>query len=406
MASSPSFAFKLIQDIHCCRKGLIQIGSAHISTPTALICTSHLLPRHLTPDNLSLTVDPLHAGLEMYAEHLNERPQMWKNCPVSLGEFSGVPEWPLIILTLRDGHYAEASAAGASDEFSELKNLNIFASDNGYRKKSDSVRVFNSTGHTEMAIEDFVDMTMKLKPAVVISPVERYRKQLSDKTKSKVNERSLRLFEKFKEKFDAYLPDTYKPGLIVSIPDGANPDFVAKLVKNEICGFAMCFVFENAFTFGPNSDKKAVFQEENRITPREIRQLRQTIQMLPKDKLLYVRGAFSCKDINILYREFGVDLFDTFYCELLTSKGFALEFKEDPTVMYNVLNLWDRSYEDSKEPLASNCDCISCNNGYMRGYIHHLLHCKEMLAQVLLSSHNLHTYLRSIRNLPTLLHNQ
>jgi tRNA-guanine family transglycosylase len=42
-----------------------------------------------------------------------------------------------------------------------------------------------------------------------------------------------------------------------------------------------------------------------------------------------------------------------------------------------------------KRPILPGCPCYTCQN-HNRAYIHHLLQCHEMLASVLLETHNLH----------------
>ena len=46
------------------------------------------------------------------------------------------------------------------------------------------------------------------------------------------------------------------------------------------------------------------------------------------------------------------------------------------------------------------CECYTCRNRFSRGYIHHLLQCRELMAEVLLEFHNTHhmcQFMKTIR---------
>src|SRR6185369_6313809 len=52
----------------------------------------------------------------------------------------------------------------------------------------------------------------------------------------------------------------------------------------------------------------------------------------------------------------------------------------------------------SDAPLDAACECPTCRR-HPRGYLHHLLKCKEPLGPRLLSVHNLHHYLELMRRI-------
>jgi len=131
--------------------------------------------------------------------------------------------------------------------------------------------------------------------------------------------------------------------------------------------------------------------------------LRDTISCLPEDKVRVMLGALHPVAILTLSEE-GVDLFDTSYTYQVTERGGALSFplslqspKAKADVMFEI-DLKDSKYADQFIPLLEGCTCHTCFN-FTRGYIHHLLNTKELLAGVLLSIHNIHHYLRFFEQL-------
>ncbi|KAF8975847.1 Queuine tRNA-ribosyltransferase subunit qtrtd1 [Entomortierella lignicola] len=97
----------------------------------------------------------------------------------------------------------------------------------------------------------------------------------------------------------------------------------------------------------------------------------------------------------------GVDLFDTSYPYILTEEGKASMYYFGPNSTANSnsgnkdrwINLWDDEHGDKFVPILEGCECYSCKGGrHTRAYINHLLKAHEMLANVLLMSHNLHQY--------------
>lgn len=53
------------------------------------------------------------------------------------------------------------------------------------------------------------------------------------------------------------------------------------------------------------------------------------------------------------------------------------------------IDMSDERYARDARPLTPGCSCMSCSNSHSRAYIHHLVKAKELLAEILLFSHNL-----------------
>ncbi|KAF9399684.1 Queuine tRNA-ribosyltransferase subunit qtrtd1 [Mortierella sp. AD011] len=123
--------------------------------------------------------------------------------------------------------------------------------------------------------------------------------------------------------------------------------------------------------------------------------LKVSIDHLPKEKPRLVYGMQAP----------GADLFDTTYPYQLTEDGKAslYSFGANSTVSSLInkdsnsskrwINLWDDEHQDKFVPLLEGCECYACKGGrHTRAYINHLLRAHEMLATVLLMSHNMYQY--------------
>ncbi|KAF9273922.1 Queuine tRNA-ribosyltransferase subunit qtrtd1 [Mortierella alpina] len=132
--------------------------------------------------------------------------------------------------------------------------------------------------------------------------------------------------------------------------------------------------------------------------------LKVSIDNLPVEKPRLVYGMQTPEDV-LRSIALGADLFDTSYPSHLTEDGKASLFSFGPsTTMAQTdsttestasrwINLWDEEHADKFVPLQEGCECYACKGGrHTRAYINHLLKAHEMLATVLLMSHNMHQY--------------
>ncbi|OZJ04066.1 hypothetical protein BZG36_04654 [Bifiguratus adelaidae] len=155
-----------------------------------------------------------------------------------------------------------------------------------------------------------------------------------------------------------------------------------------------------------------------------------SLQHLPEDKPRVTYGLGSPEEILLAISN-GMDMFDGSYPYIITDRGCASLYTlrepvppstiTDPTdttplnghgplqslndtdsessftsTMYNdptIINLGDKKYQRDFRPLMPDCECYACQTN-SRAYIHHLLEAHEMLASVLLMTHNLWTYKR------------
>ena len=108
-----------------------------------------------------------------------------------------------------------------------------------------------------------------------------------------------------------------------------------------------------------------------------------TVPALPEDRPRYLMGVGKPADLVGAVRR-GVDMFD---CVLPTRSGRTAQAftREGP------LNLRNARHADDPAPLDPECRCPACT-GFSRAYLHHLTKAGEILASMLLTTHNLTYY--------------
>lgn len=120
------------------------------------------------------------------------------------------------------------------------------------------------------------------------------------------------------------------------------------------------------------------------------------IPNVPENKPRFFLGMCHPNVILALVKE-GVDFFETSYVYHMADKGCGFTFSNtlDKELSQKsgdlFIDLNDAQYKNDFSPIAPDCSCYACRK-HTRGYIHHLLATKELLAMVLIVIHNLHHY--------------
>lgn len=112
-----------------------------------------------------------------------------------------------------------------------------------------------------------------------------------------------------------------------------------------------------------------------------------TTEILDRTRPIHLLGIGGVSDVfNGV--EHGIDTFDCVHPTRLARHGGALARPEnrDDTKKEH-LNLNNSKYRDDFTPIEPDCTCYTCKN-HTKGYIHHLLHAKELVAASLLTIHN------------------
>ena len=125
---------------------------------------------------------------------------------------------------------------------------------------------------------------------------------------------------------------------------------------------------------------------EPRTRTREV--VEATLEYLPADKPRYLMGVGTPEEI-VEYSKLGVDMMD---CVLPTRAArHGLLFTSEGRV-----SIKQARYAGDEGALDPNCGCRTCRR-YSRAYLRHLYASNEVLAQVLLTVHNLTFYLDEMR---------
>lgn len=108
--------------------------------------------------------------------------------------------------------------------------------------------------------------------------------------------------------------------------------------------------------------------------------------ILPKDKPHYLMGIGEPEDI-IEGVKWGFDMFD---CVLPTRLGrHGTVWITSNWSKFEKMDLRKSKFKNDKKIIMKNCECSTCQAGYSRSYISHLIKEKEMLGMRLTSIHNL-----------------
>ena len=121
------------------------------------------------------------------------------------------------------------------------------------------------------------------------------------------------------------------------------------------------------------------------------RTLDATVPLLPEDKPRYLMGVGRPQDIVEAVRR-GVDMFDCVMPTRNARNGFL--FTRSGT-----LRIRNAQYAQDTGVIEEGCGCYACANGFSRAYLRHLDRCGEILGCQLATQHNLHFYLRLMREL-------
>jgi queuine tRNA-ribosyltransferase len=113
-------------------------------------------------------------------------------------------------------------------------------------------------------------------------------------------------------------------------------------------------------------------------------------EILPEEKPRHLLGIGEPEDL-FMGIENGVDLFD---CVLPTRLGRngTVYTKKGKIIMTN------KKFRDDFSPIESGCECYTCKN-YLKSYVAHLFHGKEMLAGTLASIHNLYFIVNLVKKI-------
>lgn len=115
-----------------------------------------------------------------------------------------------------------------------------------------------------------------------------------------------------------------------------------------------------------------------------------TTPLLPEDKPRYNMGV-GTPDYLFESVEAGIDMADCVLPTRIARNGTAITSKGNLVVR-------NAKYKEDFTPLDHECDCYTCKN-YTRAYIRHLVNVNEILGARLITIHNLHFLLQTMKNI-------
>jgi queuine tRNA-ribosyltransferase len=122
--------------------------------------------------------------------------------------------------------------------------------------------------------------------------------------------------------------------------------------------------------------------------PEMMRQVEMAVPFLPQDKPRYLMGVGTPPQILDMIAR-GVDMFDCVLPTRVARNGTIFTTRGT----YAIKNA---QYRDDFGPLEEGCECYACRR-FTRAYIRHLFRTNEILGLRLMTWHNLHLYLSTLR---------
>ena len=119
-----------------------------------------------------------------------------------------------------------------------------------------------------------------------------------------------------------------------------------------------------------------------------VRQVEMAVPFLPQDKPRYLMGVGTPPQILDMIAR-GVDMFDCVLPTRVARNGTIFTARGT----YAIKNA---QYRDDFGPLEEGCECYACRH-FTRAYIRHLCRTNEILGLRLMTWHNLHLYLSTLR---------
>ena len=111
---------------------------------------------------------------------------------------------------------------------------------------------------------------------------------------------------------------------------------------------------------------------------------------LPADKPHYLMGVGTPEDLVAGVAN-GIDMFDCVMPTRNARNGWLF-------TRFGDIKIKNARYKDDELPLDETCECYACRN-FSRAYLHHLHRAGEILGARLNTIHNLHYYLRLMREM-------
>ena len=332
---------------------VINIASdIQVKLPALVIPTRTLTVPHLTGDVIRRSLDPSKFIIEAYCEDLLENPKLVQKCPFDIKKFANWQGYGVFLATrkyngVNFGHVPDF--APTSKENIDPKGNENTRGKRATNEQDIFVQCENKTGRIKVTLKEILDIQARFRPDILICPStfdSHVGTELNEKAYRKCIDNTRIIFNFLSQHSTVSVSYPH----ILSLP--------IKSSSNTI------LTIDDPTYSSPDDD----------------------------GPILYLRKKFKGKENWISFREAlynkSIDLLDV---------GIAVDLAEEGQAVMpdgSLLNLLDPIFQSDPSLLVDGCLCTSCTEeemGFMKGAIHHYLVVEEMLAQVLLTCHNLHT---------------
>lgn len=387
--------FTIRKKLRRCRIGILRLGSHEVQTPNCTLYTRGGAIPHLTSDVLR-SIKNLPSAVHLSLQTIIDQPGIDvinKSNYDGLKQFLGIEEF--------------LSYLSIQDPIQEMRE--------GYNEEK-SVSVWTPGGRKKVDVNLFITVLEVFKPDIAQCLCD--TTPASGQTEKRIRksvDRTLKFLDKCIEEREH--KKTLASCNLLGVIEGSNSETerirsAKETSQRPVAGFVLEGFSSSVCNW--------------------CSLLQKTVESLPDDKPSFIHGIGSPGEV-LSAVECGIDIFDSSYPYQVTNNGCALDinwsrkrFKpelnyspsttetlhteqkstenslnEVPNSIYNKelpdegtlyeMNLNHPRYSSDFTPLVSTCTCYCCTN-HTRAYVHHLLVTKEMLAKVLLMTHNLHEY--------------
>jgi queuine tRNA-ribosyltransferase len=115
-----------------------------------------------------------------------------------------------------------------------------------------------------------------------------------------------------------------------------------------------------------------------------VRVVRHCAPLLPADKVRYLMGVGLPEDL-VASVAAGMDIHDCVIPTRYAREGTVFSWD-------GKMRLQDKKFRKDRYAIDTACSCYACASGFSRAYLRHLVFAGEILAETLMTIHNLHFY--------------
>lgn len=335
------------------RRGKLRIGTTIVKTPVFMPVGTRGTVKSMTTEQIKSTKANLILG-NTYHLHLNPGEKTIE----SFGGLHQFMKWPGLLLTDSGGF--QVFSLGKIRKITEegVEFTNPQNGDRIFMSPEDSIRIQHSLGaDIIMAFDDVVDLAN-----------ERHRQEVAMSRTHRWLDRSIAEHKRLSR------GKTNPPKLFGIIQGGLN-----KKLRKESLNYIQSTEVDGIAIGGLSVGE----------TRREMHNMLEYLEPF-YDPLRphYLMGVGHPIDLRYAI-EHGIDMLD---CVLPTRNA---RHGTVWTTGDKQVNLKNASHGSNQKVIDENCDCHTCESGYSRGYLRHLVRSGETLGGTLLSIHNLR-YLQKI----------